>query len=266
MAVINVNYFSHALMRYTDITVVLPIEPSAFPPPPGVEPPDLDAPFKTIYLLHGFLGNHHDWLQGTRLDEYCEMYHMAVVCPSGENSFFIDDKKRDAFYERMVSKELVEQTRRMFPLSKKREDTMIAGLSMGGYGAIYNGLKNHEVFGSIAAFSSALITDMVASGTEENPMISMDYYLHTFGNPADIIGSDVDPKALASRLVASGADRPKLFMACGTEDFLLAPNRSLDAHLTEIGYGHEYYESPGGHEWNFWEEYIQKAMRWFIGV
>ena len=54
MAVINVNYFSHALMRYTDITVVLPIEPSAFPPPPGVEPPDLDAPIKTIYLLHGF--------------------------------------------------------------------------------------------------------------------------------------------------------------------------------------------------------------------
>ena len=55
-------------------------------------------------------------------------------------------------------------------------------------------------------------------------------------------------------------------MACGTEDFLLAPNRSLDAHLTEIGYGHEYCESPGGHEWNFWEVYIQKAMRWFIGV
>ena len=262
MAVVTVNYFSHALTRNTDFTVVLPIEPPPFPIP-GIPVPDINKPFRTIYLLHGFCGNHSDWVQGTRLVEYCKMYNIAVVCPSGENSFYIDDTKRDAFYERMVSKELVETTRRMFPLSAERNDTMISGLSMGGYGAIYNGLRNPDVFGSIAAFSSALIIDEVAAGIGENPMASRAYYEHTFGDPATVPGSDVDPKALASKLVTSGADKPKLFMACGTEDFLITPNRSLHGHLTDIGYAHEYFESPGMHAWDFWDEYIQKAMRWF---
>lgn len=266
MAVISVNFFSHALKRATDYTAIVPIEPSPFPPLPGSPVPDKSKPFKTVYLLHGFHGNHRDWLYGTRINELSQIYNVAVICPSGENSFYIDDNRRDAYYERMLCYELPEHTRALFPLSHERSDTMLSGLSMGGYGALRNGLKNPQVFGSIAAFSSALITDGVANQTEKNPLISDNYFLHTFGETDKIIGSDVDPKAVAKNLVSSGEARPKLMMACGTEDFLLEHNRDLDRYLTEIGYEHTYLEGPGGHEWSFWDTYVEKALEWFTGI
>jgi len=269
VAVFDFTFFSTSLGRTTEVTAIVPAEAPLFP---GMAPHDPDKPLRSLYLLHGYSGSHADWLRGSKIEQLAQMHRIAVFCPSGENSFYIDDKVRGALYEQLICRELVSFTRRVFPISKERRDTSIGGLSMGGYGAIRNGFKNSDVFGNIAAFSSALITDGLArmpeqagAAPEGNPpsgMMSPSYFIHTFGKPSQIIGSDVDPKALAKKLVDAGAERPNLYMACGSEDFLIEPNRSLHNYLLEIGYEHLYTEGAGTHSWAYWDEHIEKALNW----
>jgi putative tributyrin esterase len=266
MATFQIDFYSNALSGITPMTAILPIEiPENIP---GIEIKERKEPFKTIYLLHGYSGSNNDWLNGSRIEFLARIFRVAVIMPAGRNSFYLDDEIKNEYYEKLVSEEIVEFSRKVFPLSDKREDTTIGGLSMGGYGAIRNGLKHSDVFGSIFAFSSALITDKTAQMKEGdgNPVMApYSYYRHVFGDLDKLIGSDKDPKALAKRLVDTGADIPKIFMACGTEDFLLNENRSFHQCLLDMGIDHEYRESPGIHDWVFWDAYIEKAMEWLYG-
>ena len=147
MALIQCNFFSKALMRTVPIQVVLPTD--KFVGPQGIQP---EGPFKTLYLLHGIMGNYTDWVSGTRVQSWAQDRNLAVVMPSGDNSFYVDNPKSSANYGTFIGKELVDFTRRTFPLSRKREDTFIGGLSMGGFGSIVNGLQNPETFGAVCAF------------------------------------------------------------------------------------------------------------------
>ena len=270
MATFTFTMYSHALHRYTDLTAIVPAEKPAFP---GV-PFDPDKPFRTIYLLHGYSGSHADWLRGSRIQQLAQQHRIAVICPTGENSFYVDEPSRDANYATFLGEELIEFSRRIFPLSRERKDTSIGGLSMGGYGAIRNGMKYNRVFGNIVALSSALITDGISKMPDELPPapagapqgggmgMSPSYFIHCFGKPSKILGSDVDPKALASGLMASDGPRPNLYMACGEEDFLIEPNRSLHEHLVKIGYPHKYTEGHGTHAWEYWDPHIASALDW----
>ena len=261
MATFQAEFFSTSLKRLVPVSVVIPVEQSAAPGSGD------DRPYKTIYLLHGYSGSNTDWLRESRISLLSQIYRVAVVMPSCNNSFYLDDEAMGEYYGKYVAEELVELTRKVFPLSNRREDTTIAGLSMGGYGAMRNGLKHNDVFGSIVALSSAFITDQVSQlkegeGTHVAPY---SYYAHVFGDLKQVSGSDKDPKALASGLLERGEALPRIYMACGTEDFLLEPNRSLHRHLTEIGYAHEYRENAGVHNWAFWDDHIEKAMEWLYG-
>jgi len=154
MAVFHIDMMSNALMRHNPITVILPVEA---PDAPLFSVKKSDEPLKTIVLLHGFRGNEMDWIYETRIVSLAMIYHVAVIMPAADNSFYLDDAVRGQYYEQFVCKELIDFVRSVFPVSDKREDTTLGGLSMGGFGALYNGLKHSDVFGSIFAFSSALI-------------------------------------------------------------------------------------------------------------
>jgi S-formylglutathione hydrolase FrmB len=254
---------SNLMKRFVNFRASLPLEKLDIP---GFPQHESHENLKTIYLLHGFTSDCDEWACGSAIDFYAIKYNCAVIMPNGENSFYLDDPKRDAYYAEFIAKELVEFTRAAFPLSKKREDTLIGGLSMGGFGALRNGLKYHDVFGGVIALSSALISDEVARMTPENgnPMASYDYYAHTFGAPATLLGSDNDPKGLAARLVKEKAVLPRIYMACGTEDFLIEPNRDMHRHLEDLGVEHTYVEGPGVHDMQFWNAYIDKGLDWYI--
>lgn len=262
MAVFKIDYFSRAIRRSIPLTVLLPIERTL---ESAADAPF--SPFRTLYLLHGYSGTHTDWLENSRIAQLSQQYRLAVVMPSTENSFCLDDTVRGALYEKMVADELMTFSRSVFPLSKERSDTAIGGLSMGGYGALHTGLKYPDSYGAIIALSSALITDQVAHMTEENvPEIApFSYYRHTFGEPANVLGSDVDPKALAQKLANSPEKMPRLYMACGTEDFLIENNRSMHEHLTKLGLSHEYREGAGVHDWAYWDAHIAQALEWLYG-
>lgn len=153
MARLIVDYMSAALKRTVTVSVLLPVD--KIDSQKGYMMSDKQG-FKTLYLLHGLLGNHADWINGTRIQTWAQEKNLAVIMPSGDNSFYVEQPGLDADYGEFIGRELVEMTRKMFPLSSRREDTFIGGLSMGGFGALRNGIKYADTFGYIAAVSSAL--------------------------------------------------------------------------------------------------------------
>ena len=242
------------------MNVILPADKMVFPGMP--EPPE--KPFKTLYLLHGVFGSYIDWVNGTRIQRYAEEHDLAVVMPSGDNAFYVDQPGANNYYGEFVGKELVELTRKMFPLSRKREDTFIGGLSMGGYGAMRNGLKYWENFGSIVALSGALLVEDVAKRTNDDPFFlnRRDYAEACFGDLSKILDSDRNPKYLVRQLKKEGRPIPRIYMACGDADSLLPVNQDMAAFLKEQGADVTFEVGPGAHEWDFWDTYIRKAIEW----
>ena len=260
MALLQVNFFSKCLMRTIPIQAVVPVDKLLFPGMPARE----KKPFKTLYLLHGIFGNCTDWVSGTRIQAWAQERNLAVIMPSGENRFYLDNELSGERYGELIGRELVEFTRELLPLSTQRGDTFLAGLSMGGYGAIRNGLKYHETFGCIAGLSSALILDAVLKSTNDAPMPIMrrSYYETIFGDIGKLPGSDKDPRGLVAMLKQSGASIPRMYLCCGTEDFLIEQNRDYHRFLLENGVEHTYAEGPGAHDWEFWDTYIHKVLDW----
>ena len=259
MALIQCTFFSQALMRTVPITVVLPTDKAL-----GPNAPIPQGPFPTLYLLHGIFGDNTDWLTGTRIQAWATDRNLTVVMPAGENSFYVDNKKSSALYGTYIGKELVDFTRRTFPLSHKREETFIGGLSMGGFGSIVNGLQNPETFGAVCALSSALILDSMMENKEYTDflMTNKGYYESVFGDLDQVKGGVNDYNALAEKVAAGSGPKPKFYLACGTEDGLIAPNRQFRDHLKSLGFEITYEEGPGVHDWYFWDEYILKALKW----
>ena len=260
MAFIQMSILSKSLMRTVPVNVILPADKMVFPGMP--EPPE--KPFKTLYLLHGVFGSYIDWVNGTRIQRYAEEHDLAVVMPSGDNAFYVDQPGANNYYGEFVGKELVELTRKMFPLSRKREDTFIGGLSMGGYGAMRNGLKYWENFGCIVALSGALLVEDVAKRTNDDPFFlnRRDYAEACFGDLSKILDSDRNPKYLVRQLKKEGRPIPRIYMACGDADSLLPANQDMAAFLKEQGADVTFEVGPGAHEWDFWDTYIRRAIEW----
>lgn len=259
MAIIEVNFISKCLMRTVTFNAIIPVDKFG----PQAENAE-QKPLKTLYLLHGIFGNYTDWVNGTRIQAWAEANDLAVIMPSGENRFYLDDEKSGELYGEFIGKELVEFTRKLFPLSDKREDTFIAGLSMGGYGAIRNGLKYAENFGCVIGLSAALVHDTWKDADNSAPVFTFrrNYYEAIFGEYDKVKGSDKDPKALLLKLKEEGRPVPKMYLCCGTEDGLVTANRDFRDFLNENGVDLTYVEGPGKHDWVFWDTYIKKVLDW----
>ena len=260
MALIQVNLFSESLMRTVPVNVILPVDKMVRPGTPRRE----EKPYKTLYLLHGVFGSYIDWVAGTRIQRYAEAHDLCVVMPSGDNAFYVDQPAGNNFYGEFIGRELVELTRKMFPLSRKREDTFIGGLSMGGYGAMRNGLKYSDTFGCIVALSSALHLEEMAARTKDTGFMleNKSYAEACFGDLTKLLDSDKNPKFLVKQLKAQGKPFPKIYMACGDQDSLLPVNQAFADFLQEQGADVTFAVGPGSHEWDFWDTYIQKGIQW----
>lgn len=260
MALIQVNYLSECLMRTVPVNVILPVDKLTFPGMPKRE----EKPYKTLYLLHGIFGNYTDWVSGTKIQRWAEEKDLAVVMPSGDNMFYVDQEDSHNFYGEFIGKELVDMTRKMFPLSRKREDTYIAGLSMGGYGALRNGLKYSETFGCLASLSGAMVVDHIAERTDDVPFFidSRSFARSIFGDLDKAEESDKNPKWLVKKLKEEGKNIPRIYLTCGLQDSLLEANREMRDFLKEQGADVTYVEGEGAHEWDFWNRSIKDVLEW----
>lgn len=255
MALLQVSYLSKALFRTVPLYVILPsdkIDYRTFDYANGKT-----KKYKTLYLLHGLLGDCSDWVNGTRIRRWAEEKNLAVVMPSGDNAFYIDYPKTKNNYSDFIGRELVEVTRNMFPLSDKREDTYIAGLSMGGYGALRNGIVYSDTFSHVAGFSSAA---HIFDGKEHDVRLMDESAI--FGDIKKAAKTDHNMTVAFDNLITENRPVPKFYISCGTEDGLYEANVEFKDFLIRKGADVTWDEEKRGHDWDFWDSQIKKVLDW----
>lgn len=256
MAFLTVTYKSRALKRKVTFRALIPS---------NMERDDAEKEgnlLRTLYLLHGYYGDFTSWVNYSRVDELSEKYGMAVIMPSGENSFYLDDTDKREYWEDFIGRELVEFTREIFPLSDKREDTYIAGFSMGGYGALRNGLKYSDVFSKIACFSGALLVLDINLLNSDESLLTKGFVKRVLGDPETIRYSDRDPRYLLECLQKEGKKIPELLLTCGEQDFLIDVNRKFCSFLDENKIPYRFIGGEGGHDWDYWNKSIVTTFEW----
>lgn len=213
------------------------------------------APLKVLYLLHGLSDDHTIWQRRTSIERHVDNLDLLVVMPNVHRSFYANMAHGGRYWD-FVSEELPAITRAFFPVSQRREDTFVAGLSMGGYGAFKLALSRPESFAAAGSFSGALdIGTRVA-----DPNLSKEW-LDIFGN-APLRGSDHDVIALAKKLVTTDEPRPRLYQWCGTEDFLYQENLTFRDAVEPLGFDYTYEDSPGDHSWGYWDTKVVRFLEW----
>jgi len=210
--------------------------------------------YPVLYLLHGWNGHPQGWLTETKLKEYAARYQVIVVLPEGDNGWYTDSATVAAEkYESYILQELIPDVDNRFRTLRERRGRAVAGLSMGGYGALKFGLKHPELF----AFSASM------SGAFDAPVRMDDYSIkQVFGAADDPSRTANDVFKLADKLSADEvAALPYFYLACGTQDPWAQTNRELSKLFTERKIAHEYRELPGGHDWKYWDRELQEILR-----
>ena len=245
MASITLSFHSEALERTVPLRALVPLEDAPRVPMPA------------MYLLHGLYGSEQDWFQYTRVMLWARAKGLAVFCPAGENGFYVNQADTGEAYMRYVGEELPAFTRLLFPLSSRREDTFIAGLSMGGYGALNAGLTYPETFGKVAALSAALRPwkrmDKPQGGCVQRPAYAR-----------ALFGQDTEPWDTLTLARQCGARAPELWLSCGAQDDLLEENIALVDGLRQAGIPAYFDQPPGAHNWDFWDREIQRVIDWLM--
>lgn len=260
MAVARLEIFSKALMRVVNVNVVIPVDKVTLD-----GSLETRKEYKALYLLHGVFGGQSDWLNESNIKRLSEKQQLIVVMPAGENKFYVDNEDSGDLFSKFIGEELVEITRNMFPISRKREDIFIAGLSMGGYGALINGLKYNNTFGYIGCLSPALVIDEAVNSKDSDSTSIIgrrSYFKSVFGDLSKLYGSNKDYRALIKNLKEKKENIPNIYMACGTDDFLINEVRKFKSFLDENDIENTYVEDCGKHDWEFWNKYINKIFEW----
>lgn len=267
MALLQVDYLSKSLSRIVTVHMYIPND---IQPEFSSGNPHYQRATKTLYLLHGFSGNSTDWVTGSNAMDLSRRYNMAIIMPCGDNSFYVDRKGTGNAYETFIVQELYEYVSKNFGLSPLQEDNFIGGLSMGGFGAIRLGAKYNDKYGAVFGLSSAMIIHDIAGKKAEDienmPIQIADYhyYENIFGNLDYLVDSDYNPEFIIKSKVEKGKKIQPIFLACGTEDALLEQNRNYRDFLQTQNIDLTYCESKGNHDWQFWTEYLEPAIKWLV--
>ncbi len=257
MALMHVHFFSNILGVNCAMDVIIPERNLGI----GLSGAAANSPAQhlpVLYLLHGLSDDQTIWQRRTSIERYVAGKNLAVVMPAVNRSFYTDQKCGYRYWT-FISNELPALVSQFFHVSERREDTFAAGLSMGGYGALKLGLRRPDRFAAVASLSGAV--DL--SSFIDDPARGFEGRM-TFGSLADYRGSADDLSALAAQTAAAGnGPKPRIFMACGTADFLYQDNIRFLPRLRQLGYDLTWTEKPGAtHEWGYWDEMIQQVLAW----
>ena len=251
MALIELKFFSQTLGMQAEAYIVVPQKSTSGEI--GIEGKSDNKEYKCLYLLHGLSDDHSIWLRRTSIERYAADYGVCIVMPCGAKSFYTDMKHGMKYFS-YITEELPRIVSEFLKVSDKREDTYIAGLSMGGYGALKAALKKPEVFCAAAGLSS--VAD-IKNGMFDDVLVSV------FGEELNI--PDEEDLFFLAEKTNSNPLKPKIFMGVGTEDSLYDSNIRLKERFEQLDYDFTYRESSGTHSWAFWDEYIQHVIKWMFG-
>ena len=212
--------------------------------------PEADGPLPVLYLLHGLSDDYTRWQRSTSLERYVAGLPLIVVMPDGHRNFYCNDPRPGgSAYEDHIVKDVVDLVDRTLPTIRSRRGRAIAGLSMGGYGAMMLAMRHPDMFSAACSHSGALFFAHARRAKRPGVQAFADAL------PA----RKYDCFSLARKL-KKGRHRLALRLDCGLDDKLLASNREFHAHLGRLGIDHEYAEYPGSHNWGYWDEHIQQTL------
>ncbi|MCW2637278.1 MAG: esterase family protein [Blastococcus sp.] len=253
MALLRCDFFSEALSLSTSMTVLLPQQTST---QIGMEGRTPDGPPPVLYLLHGLSDDDTIWMRRTSIERYAAPLGLAVVMPQVHRSFYADQVYGGRYWT-FLSEELPELVSSLFRVSERREDTFVAGLSMGGYGAFKWALRQPERFAAAANLSGAVDITGLRTGRErpEDPRM----FERIFGDDG-VTGTPDDLYRLIDR--ADPAAVPSLYVCCGTEDVLIDDNRAFVDACAAAGIPVTSRFGAGAHDWTYWDTQIQDVLAW----
>ncbi len=248
MGVFKGNYYAKSLGMTTNLNIIIP-EPSC-----DVDP-IIEGKPAVLFLLHGLGGNSDEWLRFSKIEYYAKKYHLFVIMPEVNRSFYSNTAYRMRYFD-YLSEELPQFIETWFSVDLSRNNTFIAGESMGGYGALRIALSKPQRFGSAASLSGVLDIDDFHTILKEGIFTDISVQEFEMLNTESLI-------PLAKTLAAS-KEKPRIIQLCGQQDFLYQNNQNFRNALKAMSYGHTYMEAPGDHEWPYWDKAIQYAIRFFL--
>lgn len=253
MCIVKVTFESDVLGERTNVNVILPSL-------------NYGRKLKNLYLLHGGDGSADDWLNCSGAEGVAKEAGIAIIMPEVGGESFYCDMYDGADYFTYIDTELVDKMQMMFPLSDDKEDRFVAGLSMGGYGAVTWGLRRPGRFAAVGNFSGA--SDIVKLfGTPGGPFTKEqldEKVMRIWGGLEKLRGSENDTIHMLEQVGKNRALYPGLFVGVGVDDFVYgAVSDYMDA-AKKYGVDIHYEEMPGGHEWKVWDEMLKRFVNRYI--
>lgn len=243
------SFFMPSLGRTKKLSVLLP---SSYDP---------TKRYPVLYLLHGYTGGHEDWWSRTKLRDYVKEIPMIVVMPDGENSWYVNSfmEPTERFEDYLVN-DIPHYVQTMYSIDTTRQG--IAGLSMGGYGALVLGLRHPARFGFVGSLSGAITFPRGMNDMTRPAERSLHASLkRAFGEKTGGFRNAHDIYLLYRQ--TSKDSLPYIYMVIGIQDgyrTFLPAHRAFTDLLRTYGAAYEYHETPGGHNWQFWDKEIRPLV------
>ena len=268
MSLMTIDFESQYLANNHQVNIILPDKPREAAPEAFYRS---GRRYPVLWLLHGTYGDQTDWVRKSNIELYAEEKDLVVVMPPALNSNYSnwDDTMLGYRMYDYLTEELMPLVYGWLPVSDRREDNFIAGLSMGGRGTIKYAVNHPERFAAAAVLSAAPV-DM-SEMRPGHPAFQLDTDTYRMRNTLRNAGgldafrdSNENVWAIIDRLAPTG-QLPRLMFACGEEDPLIYENfKRFRQHCGEIGLRAHWFTRPGyAHEWRFWDLAIQEALSFF---
>lgn len=258
MALLNCNFCSSVLGKNTCLTVLLPERRHQ---PRKKERKD----FPVLYALHGHGQDHTNWQRDGFLEHLLKERDAIVVMPDAARSFYTDGVHGYDYFT-YLTEELPIIVHNYFPASGRREDTFIAGISMGGYGALKAAFLRPDLYAAVAALSPAADPYASMDNTPQGMFSCKDLrenIENLFGSAERYYASaDYLPNAFGA-LVKSGKPVPRIYQCCGKQDFLYGGNLELRDRFRAAGVDAVFEDGEGMHTWDYWNRVMPNVLRHF---
>lgn len=248
------SIYSECLGMNTHISIIVPEKSNDVTPIFEGNP-------RLLYLLHGLTGNADEWYRFSKIEYYAKKFNLFVIFPEVHRSFYLNQSIGINYFDYLTN-ELPEIIKTWFNVPTDREHTLIAGESMGGFGALKAALTYPQNYCGVASLSGVVnirqFRSIISSGIFND--ISLEEFDYIFATTTQ----EIDLLRLASKIEIERI--PKSYICCGKQDFLLDSNIQFSKKLNELGYSHRFQMWNGEHEWPFWDVAIQRALKYLLMV
>jgi putative tributyrin esterase len=248
MALVHIDHVPESVKVNLPLNIILP--------DPGKMGEVPVAKRKVLYLLHGLSDDASAWQRYSSIETIAAVYGLVVVMPSFGRSFYIDQPNGQNYFTYLIE-ELPQYLEDVFGLAPCRADTLIAGNSMGGYGAIKAALLHPELYCAAASFSGMLSLEFLKAFPNDPRRAEFSLLV---GDLEKLNGSEHDPAVWLQRASQNRSQLPRLFVACGQQEDVYPLSVMFHADCQALGIPAEYHEEVAQHDWFFWNAQIQRFL------